>query len=212
MQIEYVWEHPEELQVCAVRSRVPWGGTWKNWAGWLLSAVIRLFTLDKHGGNYSHIFYRFGPRIWEAGERGVVQDTIDIYRSDKLIVDVYRIDLPKNKDDAILTWLASQVGKPYQYDQLVAIALALRPQWFMRMLDFVGIDDEAFVLADYLRKIDRKDAAFICSELFAYGHLQAGVDVTCGDPIWQVTPDHVAKFAKQDDRCFLRGRLTFTQE
>jgi len=185
--------HREELQVWAVRVRPPFGGSLRRWLGYLAGLVIRGFTL-RHGGRYSHLLLRLGDAIWEAAGDGVREGRASEYRDRSYKVDVFYAPLADEPRERLLAWVRRAVGLPYDWPQLLRIALAelARPE-----------------IAELVP--DLGEEGLICSEFVALAYLHAGVDLTGSAPLWRWTPDDVAR-AWRDGLLESRGRLAWPEE
>lgn len=195
MADEPIGAHRDELQVWATRTTIPWGEGLRAWASFGLSLAIRAVTWGRYGGRYSHVGIRRGSLVYEATERGVCENLAETYNSRHTVVDAWHIHVREVDESHILTWLIGQLGMPYDFGQLVKIALELlgKPRVWSQWLD--------------------SDHKYICSELVALAYLQVGVDIRCDDPLWLVTPDHIHRFARRfPHRVAFRGRVTFHQE
>lgn len=187
--------HFDELQVWATRTTIPWGEPLRVWSSFLTSLAIRAFTFGRYGGRYSHIGIRKGNLIYEATERGVQENLAEAYNMPCRVVDAWHIQVREVDESHILTWLCEQLGSPYDFGQLVKIAL-----------DILG---KGGVWSDWLGSEHR----YICSELVALAYMQVGVDISCDEPLWLVTPDHIRLFAQRNTgRVIERGRVTFEKE
>ena len=185
--------HPDELQVWAIRSRPPVGQGFRAWAGFLFGLAIRAFTV-RYGGRYSHVLLRLGDTIWEAAEGGIREGRAVEYQGRRYVVDVYRVPLEADQRERVLAWVREAIGVPYDWPQLIRIALAE-----------LGRDPNACFIPDF------GDDRLICSEFVALAHHQAGIDLTGDTPLWRWTPDHIVR-AVREGRAELRGRLIPGQE
>jgi hypothetical protein len=187
MRQERFSAHATELQVWAVRVRPPLGGSLRRWLGYLVGVVIRAFTL-RHGGRYSHLLLRLGDRIWEASAEGVREGEASEYRHWSLAVDVFAAPLTAEQRDHIVAWAQRIVGTPYDWSQLLRIALAE-----------LGCPAAGLVP-------DGGEGRMICSEFVALALRQAGLDLAGETPVWRWTPDHI-RTAWRRGLVELRGRL-----
>jgi len=192
MRTEPFDAHPAELQIWAVRSRPPVGGGIRAWAGYLFGLAVRAFTI-RYGGRYSHLLLRLGDAIWEAGERGVREGRAIEYREARYVVDAFAVPVAREGREAVVAWARGAVGVPYDWPQLVRIALAELGQ----------NPDEMFIP-------DLGDACLICSEFVALACRQGGIDLTCGTPLWRWTPDHI-RAASRAGLVETRGRLVWPE-
>ena len=193
MTTEPYGAHFDELQVWATRTGAPWGEGLGAWGGFALGLAIRAFTFGRYGGRYSHVGIRRGHLVFEATARGVQENLAEVYNARHRVVDAWHINVREVDESHILTWLIGELGAPYDFGQLVKIALALlgKDRWW----------------TDYLHSEHR----YICSELVALAYMQVGVDIRCDDPLWLVTPDHIRLFAKRfPARVTFRGRVAFS--
>jgi len=191
---ESIGAHPDELQVWAVRSRVPFGQGPRVWAGFLFGLAIRAFTFGRYGGRYSHVLFRRHNVIWEAAAGGVRVGKATEYDKRHLLVDAYHINGHEGDAGRIIAWLCEQEGMGYDFGLLARIALDIigKGHWLGALLD--------------------SDARFICSELIGLAYHQVGLNLPaiCDIALWQFTPDHMYTLhQRQPDRCELRGRVTF---
>ena len=182
--------HPHELQVWAVRTRPPAGRGLRAWAGYLLGLAIRAFTL-RYGGRYSHLLLRLGDAIWEAAGRGIREGHAAEYRDRRFVIDVFRVPLEAEARGRVLAWVRAAVGVPYDFAQLVRIALAE-----------LGQDPDACFVPDF------GDDRLICSEFVALACRQGGLDLAADTPLWRWTPDHVDDAARAGT-LVPRGRLAW---
>ena len=191
MQNELFNAHPAEIQIWAVRARLPLGRRLRYWLGYVVGLAIRCFTL-RHGGRYSHLLVRLGGTIWEAAGAGVREGRADEYRDAACVIDVFRPPLDAAQRERLLAWVRQAVGLPYDWPQLLRIALAE-----------LGRADVASLVPDL------GESGLICSEFVALACLHAGLDLTGGVPLWRWTPDHVTA-ACRAGRLDRRGRLAWS--
>jgi len=180
--------HPDEVQVWAVRVRPPVGRGLRAWLGYVLGLAIRAFTA-RYGGRYSHLLLRLGDAAWEATERGVCEGRAAAYREARFAVDVFAVPLGPEERERVLAWVRGAVGVPYDFAQLVRIALAE-----------LGREPEACFVPDW------GDRRLICSEFVALACRQGGIDLAGDTPLWRWTPDHVDE-AAADGKLIPRGPL-----
>ena len=184
--------HPDELQIWAVRSRPLFGRCWRAWAGYLFGLAIRAFTL-RYGGRYSHLLLRLGGAIWEAAGGGIREGHAAEYRDRRYVVDVYGVPLEAEALERVVGWVRGMVGVPYDWPQLIRIALAE-----------LGRDPEACFVPDF------GDERLICSEFVALACRQAGIDLAGSTPLWRWTPDHIDE-AADAGLAEARGRLIWAR-
>lgn len=196
MQTELFNAHPDELQVWAVRSRVPWGWSVRAWAGFAFSLAIRAFTFGRYGGRYSHVLFRRGDATWEMTAGGVTVGKASEYDKRHLIVDAYHVRVREGGEGLILAWLGKTdaEGHGYDFGQLLGIGLKIvgKLEWLVPLLD--------------------SDDRYICSELIGLGYHQVGLNLAaiCDVPLWLFTPDHMYTLhQRRPDRCEFRGRVAF---
>jgi len=188
MVTELFTAHPDEVQIWAVRVSPPAGRRFSYWLGYVASLVIRIFTLG-HGGRYSHLLIRLGDTLWEAAASGVRQGRADEYRDSRFVADVYAAPLTAEQRERLLAWARRTVGTPYDWTQLLRIALAE-----------LGQNPDLLPIPDF------GPERMICSEFVALAYRQAGVDLTSEAPLWGWTPDDVRRAASRGV-LELRGRL-----
>jgi len=190
MASELFTAHPDEVQIWAVRVRPPLGRRLRYWLGYLAGLVIRVFTL-RHGGRYSHLVLRQGEAIWEAAGSGVREGQAAEYRDSDYAVDVYAAPLSAEQRERLLGWARRVVGTPYDWTQLLRIALAE-----------LGQNPDLYFIPDF------GPERLICSEFVALAYRQAGIDLTGDSPLWQWTPDDVRRAASRGV-LESRGRLAW---
>lgn len=113
----------------------------------LASFFIRLFERSE----YSHVFIKMNPsssssldfsKVFQASHGDVNAISYDVFKEQNKIFNEYEIKLTDQKYFEIAHWLWHQLGKPYGFLQLIAIAFGFNIS-------------------------KNKDSAFICSELAA---------------------------------------------
>jgi hypothetical protein len=111
----------------------------------LTSKLIQMY----EGAKFSHIYIKMEAspnsklpfaKVFQASHGDVNAVVFDVFKEDNKIIHEYEIEIEDSKYFEIATWLWFQLGKPYGFMQLVAIAFGLA-----------------------LSK--NKDSKFICSEL-----------------------------------------------
>ena len=182
--------HPAEVQVWAVRVRPPVGRRLAYWLGYLADLAIRLFTL-RRGGRYSHLLLRRGEAIWEAGPSGVREGQAAEYRDPRFIIDVHAAPLAPEQADRLVDWARAALGTPYDWTQLLRIALAE-----------LGEDPDLLAIPDF------GPERLIGSEFVALAFRQAGVDLAGATPLWRWTPADIGRACRRGAIAF-RGRLAW---
>jgi len=193
MVTELFTAHPDEAQIWAVRVSPPVGRRFSYWLGYVASLVIRVFTLG-HGGRYSHLLIRLGDTIWEAAGSGVREGKADEYRDSRFVTDVYAAALTAEQRERLLAWARRALGTPYDWTQLLRIALAE-----------LGQNPDLLPIPDF------GPERLICSEFVALAYRQAGVDLTGDTALWHWTPDDVRR-ASSRGVVELRGRLAWERD
>jgi len=185
--------HPEELQIWAVRGRPPFGRGIRRWLGYLSGLVIRAFTF-RYGARYSHLLLRLADTTWEATAGGVIEAQAATYCDRIYVTDVFAAPLTPEQRGRIVAWVRRAVGVPFDWPQLLRIAIAE-----------LGYDPAACILPDF------GEDRLICSEFVALAYRQADIDLAADTPLWRWAPDHVWK-AYRRGQLERRGRLVWTEE
>jgi len=110
------------------------------------------------------------------------------------VVDAFAVPLAPAAREAVVAWARGAVGVPYDWPQLIRIALAE-----------LGQDPDAMFVPDL------GDACLICSEFVALACRQGGIDLTGGTPLWRWTPDHI-RAAARAGLVATRGRLAWPRQ
>ena len=91
------------------------------------SSLIRCF----ENSEYSHIYIKMEAssksklpfaKVFQASHGDVNAIAFDVFKEKNKIIHEYEIEIEDNKYFEIATWLWFQLGKPYGFMQLVAIA------------------------------------------------------------------------------------------
>lgn len=200
--MEHVDAHRDVLQAWATRTRIPLDTCpfskegIKSWFGWFVSFGIRAFTL-RYKARYSHLLFRRGDDIWEAGAEGIRHGSCYEYNDPRLAVYAYYIRCKREDQRAIMDWLDTIRGTHYDYGQILRIAAAE-----------VGIDTG---------EIDAGEDALICSEVVPLAYIrQIPVlkdEMLMGYPLWRWTPSHIHLYHKANpQRCEYLGPVFFGGE
>jgi hypothetical protein len=87
------------------------------------SLVSRVIAAVDHGV-WSHVTTYIGDgQVFEATTSGVVEQSIEAYRSPRFRLGVYRPPATASQTDTLIAALRSQIGKPYAYRKVLTVAL-----------------------------------------------------------------------------------------